>query len=230
MEEKKWFILTDGQVSGPFTMTEANTKLSSGLNSPLFWWRGASEWVVADAWRKEAKAQAEIQKENLTKERFWRLRNGDEDLEPMNHMKMIEYLKSLKDLSNIMIWTEGYSEWKEVYHIHKIMDELGVSRRAHPRVPIQANVTYDLSHGPATSEAVTISEGGMGLKNAPGLSIGARVKASLVSSQIPIPVHASIEVLYQEPSGYTGVRFIGLHTEAKSAIIEYVKKFNNAAR
>lgn len=229
MEEKKWFVLTDGQVSGPFTTTEMNGKISSGLKAPLFWWRGAPEWVTSDAWQKEAVAQATIQKENQTKERVWRVRSKDQELEPMVHSKMLEYLRTLKDYADIMIWTEGYTEWKEVYHIHKIMDELGVSRRSHPRVPIQASLTYDLNQGPIVAEVITLSEGGMGLRAAPGLSIGSRIKAGLTSAQLSVPVHASIEVLYQEQGGYTGAKFIGLNNEAKAAIIEYVKKFSGAA-
>lgn len=143
----------------------------------------------------------------------------------MAHDAMIEYLKTMKDYSEIQIWTDGYTEWKDIYQIHKIMDELGVSRRQHPRVPIMGTVMCEGATGNFQARALSISEGGMGITEAAQVKIGEKFKLSLKSPNLYTPIHATADVVYVGGDGYAGLRFVGLQSESKSAVIEYIKKF-----
>jgi hypothetical protein len=145
----------------------------------------------------------------------------------MQHDEMIEFLKTQKDYGEIQIWTEGYTEWKDIYQIHKIMDELGVSRRSHPRVPIMGTLTCEGATGNITARALSISEGGLGVTEAANVKIGERFKTILKSPNLYAPIHSTVEVVYVGHDGYAGMKFASIHPESKSAIIEYVRKFTD---
>lgn len=48
---KIWFILHDGQVTGPFDPPEIESKISS-LNDTQIWGRGHGEWMTPIRWRQ----------------------------------------------------------------------------------------------------------------------------------------------------------------------------------
>ncbi|PIS11473.1 MAG: PilZ domain-containing protein [Bdellovibrio sp. CG10_big_fil_rev_8_21_14_0_10_47_8] len=228
MLETKWFVLTDGHVSGPFSKEDLEGRVNQTPNA-LIWGRGQSDWVNKDRWARlvqELETQSQSQGKTETG-RLWKLRVAGQQLQPMSHDQMIEHLKTQTDYSDIQIWTEGYSEWKDVYQIHKIMDELGVSRRQHPRVPIMGTLNCEGTTGSFNARVLSVSEGGLGITEAPQVKIGEKFKTVLKSPNLFGPIHATAEVVYVGGDGYAGLRFIGLHSESKSALIEYVKKFTD---
>ncbi|MCE3010402.1 MAG: PilZ domain-containing protein [Proteobacteria bacterium] len=226
MEQKKWFILDSQQkVSGPYLQEEIEGRLAQ-LGSSLIWGRSQSEWLGPEKWKKHLRELDEnVRKHKSQSERLWKIRVGNQELKPLTHDQMMEFLKTRHDLTEIMIWTEGYSEWKDIYQIHKLMDELGVSRRQHPRVPIMGTVMMEGASSTNQARALSISEGGLGVTDAPQVRIGEKFKIILKSSNLFNPLHATAEVVYVGTDNYAGLKFIGLHSESKSAIIEYVKKF-----
>lgn len=226
MTDKKWFILTDGLVSGPFERQEVELK-TLGMTNSLIWGRGQTEWTNAERWQRHLKESDNPENTRIISERLWNVKNSGIEMKPMTHDQMIDYLKEQKDLGEIQIWTEGYSDWKDVYQIHKIMDELGVSRRQHPRVPIMGTLTCEGTTGNFNARVLSISEGGLGATEAPGVKIGEKFKTTLKSPNLYSPIHSTAEIVYVGEDGYAGFKFINLHSESKSAIIEYVKKFTD---
>lgn len=227
MTDKKWFILTDGRVTGPFERQEIELQ-ALAMSNPLIWGRGQNEWTNVERWQRHLKELDNP--DNATRvgiERQWQVKVSGIEMRPMTHDQMIDYLKDQKDLGEIQIWTEGYSEWKDVYQIHKIMDELGVSRRQHPRVPIMGTLTCEGATGNFNARVLSISEGGLGATEAPGVKIGEKFKTTLKSPNLYTPIHATAEIVYVGEDGYAGFKFANLHSESKSAIIEYVKKFTD---
>lgn len=222
----QWFVLSDGVVKGPWTQDGIESEAAK-LNSPLIWGRGQPEWLTIDKWRKHLSQSAQTQT-NPTLERLWRVRIGEQELAPMTYDRMVDTLQGRNDHNQVLIWTEGYSEWREIYQIHRLMDELGVGRRAHPRVPIVGSVQCEATTGQFVAQALSISEGGLGITECPNVKIGEKMKVSLKSPNLFNPILATAEVVYVGLDGYIGMRFIGLQTESKSAIIEYVKKFVDA--
>lgn len=224
MENRKWFILTEGQVKGPYLQNDLEGRLST-ISSPLIWGRGLNDWVSPQKWAQSIKELSEKIQQKTHADRMWKVREGTFEYPYMKQEEMIELLKNKTDLSNILIWTDGYDEWKEIYQIHKIMDELGVSRRQHPRVPIMGTLSCEGAKGSHTFRLLSISEGGLGVTDAGIVKIGEKFKSLIKSPNLFAPIHATTEVVYVGQDGYAGMKFIGLHSESKSAIIEYVKKF-----
>lgn len=228
MSDRKWFLLANSQVSGPFSQEEVPSRAAL-LTAPLVWGRGSTEWAPMGRWDKTVKDLNTLDsKPRGSSDRLWKIKNAGVELKQMTHDQMIDYLKTQKDHDLIQIWTEGYSEWKDIFQIHKIMDELGVSRRQHPRVPIMGTLTCE---GPSTgtfnARALSISEGGLGITDSPDVKIGEKFKSVLKSPNLYNPIHSMSEVVYVGSDNYAGLKFIGLTPESKSAIIEYVKKFTD---
>lgn len=227
MDGRKWFVLSNDQVKGPFDRDGLESSLSQASN-PLIWGRGQTEWLTPEQWEKMLiDLESTVTRNRLQSEREWRVRIGDQELRPMIYTQMIDYVKNLADVSNILIWTEGYNEWKEIFQIHKIMDDLGVSRRRHPRVPIMGQIDAEGTSGTFSARALSISEGGLGMTESPPVRIGDQYKLILKSPNLYAPLHANAEAVFAGQDGYVGMKFTGLPTESKSAIIEYVKKFTN---
>jgi hypothetical protein len=221
--DKKWFILHEGQVTGPFTVEEVEGQVTI-LDKPMVWGRGQKEWVSVDKWSKMSKEEV-IGEPSSGGDRIWKIRVGQIETKPMSHDQMIEYLKKQTDYSKVQIWTEGYNEWKDIYQIHKIMDELGVSRRQHPRVPIMGTLQCEGTSNTFMARALSISEGGLGVVEAPEVKIGEKLRTILKSANLPAPVQATCEVVYVGSDGYAGLKFVSIQAEAVATIISYVKKF-----
>lgn len=230
MAETKWFLLSDGQVSGPYSKEDVESRLTLTTN-PLVWGRGQTEWVPPERWNQILhETDNNARRIRAGADRAWKLRVAGQEMKPMNHDQMIEFLKSQNDYGEIQIWTEGYNDWKDIYQIHKIMDELGVSRRQHPRVPIMGTLNCEGATGTFAARVLSISEGGLGITDAPQVKIGEKFKTILKSPNLYSPIHSTAEVVYVGVDNYAGLKFISLHPESKSAIIEYVKKFTELTK
>lgn len=198
------------------------------MHNPLIWGRGHNEWSTVDRWQRLVKENEQPDRRSKSgSDRLWKLKVAGVEMTPMTHDQMIDYLKEQKDLGEIQIFTEGYSDWKDIYQIHKIMDELGVSRRQHPRVPIMGILTCEGTTGNFNARVLSISEGGLGVTETPNVKIGEKFKTILKSPNLYTPIHSTVEVVYVGNDGYAGLKFAGLHSESKSAVIEYVKKFTD---
>lgn len=227
MNQKKWFLLLEGQVSGPYADQEIENRIDKAKD-PFVWGRGQSEWLPAEKWRLAVKALMEQNAIEQQAHRLWKMRVGEKELTPMNLSELIENLKEYSDLSRVRIWSEGFDDWKEVFQVRKIMDELGISRRTHPRVPIMGSVKGVAAMGELNAKAISISEGGLGVNSAKGLQIGEKFPIHFSSPNLFLEINTTVEVVYVSADGYAGLRFLGLPSEPKSAIIEYVKKFQQA--
>jgi hypothetical protein len=225
MDEKRWFLLHEGQVVGPFAQAEVESQAATYKN-PLVWGKGQSEWMTLEKWAKVASDIVTGAQKPKTSDRVWKIRIAGQEMQPMDHDQMIEALRKQTDYTEVQIWTEGYSEWKDIYQIHKIMDELGVSRRQHPRVPIMGTLQCEAVTGTFTAQAQSIGAGGLGVTGVPAdIKIGEKLKTILKSPNLPAPVHSTCEVVYIGQDGYAGMKFVTIQAEAQAGIVEYVKKF-----
>lgn len=228
MEEKKWFILINDQVSGPYTPSDITQKEQNpDFIAALFWAKAKSQWLDFNAYKKEIQKDEEQARLHIAAQasRLWKVKDQDEEKEPMTYKSLIEFLKTKKDLSTIRIWTQGYADWTDVFQNHKILEELGVSRRQHPRVPIQGQVSIELAGNRFLGDLAMISEGGFGIKKGFQLSIGDKIKGGISAPALPSKINCTAEVVYVGQDGFVGLKYINISTEAKSSIVEYVKKF-----
>lgn len=225
MENRKWFAFVSGTVHGPFDRPTLESKIS-GWSSPLIWGRGQTEWVEPTKWIEELHRTEEmIRTSQVNTTQTWRIKNGDQETKPMSHDQMMNYLKNIHDFSTVKLWTEGYTDWREIFQIHKIMDDLGVSRRTHPRVPIMGSLICEGSGVQTTVRLQSISEGGLGVVDAKQLKIGQQLRCTIKSSNLTSAISVSVEVVYSTAAGYAGLKFTGLPIESRTLIVEYVKKF-----
>lgn len=229
MEQKKWFLLLDDQVTGPYDAPEIQNRIDKAKD-PLIWGRGQAEWLSPDKWRTAMKALVDQQTLEQQNSRQWKMRVDQKELTPMTLDELIGHLKDYTDLSPVRLWTEGFDEWKEVFQVRKIIDELGISRRSHFRVPMIGSLKATAGFGELNAKVISVSEGGVGVNSSKGLQVGEKFSAALNSPNLFLNITCNMEVVYVGPDGYAGLRFLGLPIEAKSAIIEYVKKFQQAPK
>jgi len=224
---KIWFILTEGQVNGPFDQDEIETRLASAKD-PQIWGRGHAEWMTPSKWRQIVKEITATIPGSAQPQGVWKVRVEGREKSPMKYPELISFLKTMTDYSAVDISPEGSSSWKEVYAVPRVVEDLGISRRSHPRVPIVGTLKCESPKGEFTCRVISISEGGLGVNDAQNLQIGERFEGTLTSPNLFVTINSTCEVVYVGNDGYAGLRFIGLPTEFKSSIIEYVNKFATA--
>lgn len=222
---KMWFLLNDGQVSGPFEAAEIEAQLPQAQN-PLIWGRHQTEWTAPDKWRKALQNQVNASPAAKDHAPHWRGRVEGKEWPPMTYEQLLKQLKALSDFSAVDIKNDSFAGWREIYSVQRLVEDLGISRRSHPRVPIMGSLECEGKNGRFTARAISISEGGLGINETRDLSIGERFRATLTSPNLFVTISATCEVVYIGNDGYAGLKFIGLPMEAKSSIIEYVNKFS----
>lgn len=224
LEQKRWFLLLDGQVTGPYGDQDIQNRIDNSTDT-LIWGRGQTEWLRPEKWQTSLKALAEQKNLEQQNSRQWKMRVDQKELTPMTFDELIENLKEYTSLSSVRIWTEGFDDWKEVFQVRQVADELGVSRRQHLRVPVMGSMKGTAGLGEVDAKIISISEGGIGVNDVKSLQIGEKFSAKLSSPNLFMDITCNMEVVYLGADGYAGLRFLGLPNDAKSIIISYVKKF-----
>jgi len=215
-----------GQVEGPLDENQIEHEIPLSQD-PLIWGKGLSDWLTPDQWKMENQniktADQEVQRRSMWK---WKLDGNEHG--PFLYKDLVQNLKSITDTSRVLLWNDSYSEWKDIFSVPSLIEELGVGRREHPRVPIMGTIQIESPQGNLNARVVSISEGGLGLNGPQKFTEGERFKATFSSPNLYIKsINCICEVVFSSHDNETGVRFIQIQTEAKSAIIEYVKKFGS---
>lgn len=226
---KKWFVSGDDQqIQGPLTSDEAET-LFRTLTKPLIWGRGLTEWLTPVQWKEALSNQGAALSETTPREEpHWKYRYAGTEYGPFVYADLLEDLRKVTDYGDVTVFGEGFTAWTEIYGVQQLVDELGITRRAHPRVPIMGNLKIETAQGPVDALVTTISEGGCGITNSPPMTIGEKFRAELTSPNLFVTINCICEVVYVGPDGSTGLRFHQLPTETQSALVEYVNKFKSA--
>ncbi|HND84992.1 MAG TPA: PilZ domain-containing protein [Pseudobdellovibrionaceae bacterium] len=226
MIERMWFVLENEVVFGPYRTDEVEMLLQQKPHL-LVWGKALSEWLGQDLW-KSAVDRLKMELPNHTpSEKAWRHRVEGRESDLMTYDDLINFLKTRTDFGSIEVWSEKGGKWKEIYSFPSIAEDLGVTRRAHPRVPIMGSLQADGQKGSFKGRLLSISEGGFGMSSKQILSLGERFKGIVSSPNLFVTIKCSCEVVYIGQDGFVGVRFTGIPVESKSAIIEYVNKFSD---
>lgn len=226
---RKWFILSGGRIDGPWTPEDVEAKLPS-LSEPLVWGRGLSDWLAPADWQEALRSGGARLSESIPfDEAVWSYRSlRDENIHgPFTYSDLLGALREMKDFSDVEITGPDIKEWTEIYEVQKLVDELGITRRAHQRVPIMGHLQFEAPEGgPQQARVVSVSSGGLSLNEAVPFPIGTQFKSLLRSPNLYAEISCVCEVVYSG-AGQTGLRFISLPAEGESAIVEYVNKFKN---
>jgi len=229
VSSKIWFILNEGQVTGPYDADEVEQTISQGAGKSLqVWGKGQNEWMEPAKWRqafKQSLTQAQADAAAAEEKPSWYVSVDGHEYPPLSYKQLIQYLKTLKSLAAVDLKTESEKVWRDVYSFQRIVNDLGITRRAHPRVPIMGTLQCEGSNGNFTARALSISEGGLGMSQTANLQIGDKLRLVLTSPNLHGTVTAHCDVVYIGNDGYAGLRFKSLTEENKSLILEYVNKF-----
>ncbi|WII71024.1 PilZ domain-containing protein [Bdellovibrio sp. 22V] len=224
-DPKIWFILSEGQVTGPYSHEEVESRLPN-TKEPQIWGRGQSEWMTPSRWHQALQDTTNVATRPAAENQgIWHVRVEGQQKAPLKYNELISYLKTLTDYSAVDIRPDSNPAWKEVYSVPRVVDDLGISRRSHPRVPMVGTLVCQGPKGEFKCRVISISEGGLGVNDAQNLQIGERFEATLTSPNLFVTINATCEVVYVGNDGYAGLRFVELGEEFKSSIIEYVNKF-----
>lgn len=225
MLDRMWFVLENEVVFGPYKTDEVEMLLQQKPHL-LVWGKTMSEWLSHEGWKTAVEKLKEQVPTSLPGERVWKTRIEGRESDLMNYDDMIAQLKRLTDFANVELWTEKSGKWKEIYSFSRVSEDLGVTRRAHPRVPIMGSLSADGERGPFKGRLLSISEGGFGMSSQQPLALGERFRGVITSPNLFVSVKCNCEVVFVGQDGYVGIRFTGIPVESKSSIIEYVNKFS----
>lgn len=146
----------------------------------------------------------------------------------MTKEELMQFTSQQEDVSKISIYDKNTRLWKEVYAFPEIVEKLGLTRRKHPRVPILAQFSGSSTrHEKLTARVITLSEGGIGLTDVYDMQIGDKLSGQITSPHFYTPLKLEAEVTYSGHDGYVGLAFTQINDDAKSLIMDYVRRFSH---
>lgn len=228
MVDKKWFILLNDKVSGPYKSQEVLESINNNQwNEGRFWTKGQSSWKLLTEFKQTLENENQTKKEMQSNKLFWFIKDNDTELGPFTFDNMIQYLKTKLAHQNIFISQETNKNWKELFQFEEVIEKLGITRRANSRVPINGLMTIvEGELKGRKSELFSLSQGGVGVRGLEQLSLGEKIKGIISSTNLPFPIHFQGEVVFiNTEKTEIGLQFSNLSAEALSQIIAYVKQF-----
>lgn len=286
----KWFILSQGQVTGPYNDDQVPEEAVKHSNC-LVWTRGELEWVPYEKWdylqsqseqrKKNLISSAPIDNENFSTktiasprlqtipqnsqftdkyeneptssplsetththiemektrshtltqvfpESDWKIRIGDEEFKELSYLDLLDKTKNLTDFTNVKIYDRKVKQWRDIYSFEKIINDLGISRRKHDRVPILGTFVGECERiGSVQGRVVSVSEGGFGLSEGKKYQINDQLRGVISSPNLILQIHCTAEVVYLSPEGVAGLKFKTIPEDAHASLIEYINKFNS---
>ncbi len=224
-----WFVFSNEIVSGPYTAENIELGLTKGRWSTdsLIWWKGQREWITIKEW-KENLPQIQEGFKSKVQRSTWYVEFLGVQKGPLSWIELKEFIMVTRNIAQVRMWTMGMKKWATVYEMPEVAKQLDITRREHPRAPIQGEAFVKRGAEDFVCHAAEIGEGGMGLKNVPHLIKGDVVYVTLKSPLLVNPIQSKATVVYTGKGGYTGLQFENLHAESRATIIDYVRQFSNA--
>lgn len=222
-----WFVQKNESVDGPISTDDVQTRLQTGqLNlQNMIWGKGLEAWISLSLWQQElpriaTKGHAEVVQEQ------WHFAHGGKSLGPFPKGLLVDELKTIEDLGDVMIWTKGMKEWAPLFEFHDLLSAIGVNKRQFPRADLNGRAVIKTSEATLIGKLVTLSEGGCGIVIEQGLVPGQAFTLEMQSPAFRETLHAKAECRYIS-DGVAGVKFSQISMETKGAIIQFVKQSQN---
>jgi hypothetical protein len=142
---------------------------------------------------------------------------------------LIQEIKKSAHAGDLEIRQDPQTSYKSIYEFPTLVEEIGITRRRHSRVPLQGVFKYETSEGWQESSISTISHGGFGLQSAKSMTIGRLYKGEIVSPFLGSPIFCVVEALAKQKNESWGLRFDYLSDEGMSLLVSYIKKFSTSS-
>ncbi|MCB0361469.1 MAG: DUF4339 domain-containing protein [Bdellovibrionales bacterium] len=226
----QWFLNNEGDVSGPFSTEEVKTQIDGGYSPDvLIWGKAQKDWRPLSWWEN---ALPDLLAKNTEQQDVskWHFAFEGKSHGPLTRKALIEALGKLSSLQSVMLWTKGMKSWLSVYDFHDVMDEIGIDRRMSPRAEMNGTVVITGGAFSGIGQIKIVSEGGLGLIGLPGGIPGQEYQLEIDSPRLGIPIRAKAEVRYVTETGYTGMKFTQISMEAKSTLIDYIRRQSPSTR
>lgn len=229
MRMANWFVEHSGQIEGPYSTETIQARLREGhlAQTDQIWGRVMEEWRSLSWWTTSLNDIMNKEKQ-ITHPEIWHYAYNGETFGPLNWDELIHRLRMLTDshldrLREMMIWTQGMSEWASVVEFHDIMDGLGINKREFARAPVNGKAVIKSRGNTFIAPLRSISEGGFGTDVIPNLLAGETVTVELQSGAFSDVVRAQAQVRYV--SGPTvGFKFSNISVESRGIIVQFVRK------
>lgn len=222
----KWFVQVKDRVEGPLTQSEIQNRIQLGSISgaDLVWGSGMDQWRSISWWNQES-SNVELTQTAIQQPlpETWHFALNGNSHGPYRRAELLDELKKVNNLGDVLLWTKGMKEWAPLFEFHEILSSIGVNKRQFPRADISGQVTLKTGERTLVAQALTISEGGMGVALEEGVVSGQQISVEIQSPAFRGPVHAKAEVRYVS-NGVTGLRFTNVSQENKAAIISFVRQ------
>lgn len=222
----KWFICQNEElVMGPFSTEDVENKLNTGdiTKEWLIWGKPQVHWQTISLWLTELPELLKQVKPTKV-EQQWHFVIADNSFGPMLRSELIETLKGIDNKADAYVWTKGMKGWTPLFECPDLMDDVGVSRRKHPRANITGSVVIKIAEQEFIGQLRMVSAGGCGITGIDILNIGQIVKISMKSDYFYKTFNAKAEVRYISQKGFIGLQFLAINMEEKAAIIDYVRE------
>lgn len=226
----KWFAQKNNKITGPFDQIQIENLISTNPNDILIWGKGMSEWLAPNDW-KDFLNQKNSVLETAKAEPMWFFKYNDKESAALNFNELTSELKKITNYDGLYLKNDTQpNKWQSIFALPIIADELGITRRNTPRVPILGFLNGQRldDHTAIKAKVVTISEGGCGVTDGSGINAGTSLKGIIKSPNLNGDIHIHADVVYVGKDGYIGMQFSSISPESKSQIIEYVNKFKES--
>lgn len=219
-----WFVQKEDLVDGPITTEDVQTRLQSGQLSlqNMIWGRGLEGWIRLENWQQELPRLATASHTEIQPE-MWHFAHGGKSHGPFPKGILVDELKNLESVGDVMIWTKGMKEWAPLFEFHDLLTLIGVNKRQFPRADLAGRAVIKTSEGTLIGQLVTISEGGCGIVVDQGLVAGQTFSLEMQSPGFRETLHAKAECRYVS-DGIAGVKFTHISMETKGVIVQFVKQ------
>jgi len=179
------------------------------------------------SWREQLQIILKSESEK-THNPVWYVDSNGSSVGPLTQSEMISHLRGASTLNKVRLWSVNLNKWTNIFELHDIMEQLGISRRENERAPLMGTVAISRAdqQGPVVVKAASISAAGMGLNDSGFLVKGEQVQLLVKSSEFPHALRFTGTVAYVTSTGYVGIRFDELHPEMATFVVDYVKRFN----
>lgn len=226
----KWFVQKDDVIHGPYTTDDVHNRLQAGQISPshLIWGNGQEQWVPLKSWNGVSEAAdtggSSTGSTDSTANASWHYAAGGQSYGPLTRKNLIQALKNLPFLGEVMIWTKGMKEWAPLFEFHDILSEVGINKRQFPRADLEGKAVLKAGGVTLIGNLLSISEGGLGVElMATNLVPGEALTLEMQSPAFRDPITAKVEVRYVGET-VLGLKFTQISSEVKGAIIQFIKQ------
>ena len=138
----KWFVQKDETVDGPLSAEDVKSRVQAGQLTAqhLIWGRGMGAWQKIQWWMGELPNLANAQLSEPVPE-LWHYAYNGKSLGPFNKAQLVDELKNVANMGEVMVWTKGMKEWAALFEFHELLTAIGVNKRQFPRADLTGKAT-----------------------------------------------------------------------------------------